>query len=86
MYRDTDQGLRYLVKQDGERIVSTGGTTRAKAMAIGTTIDPSYAYPLPILGINYLNFGKDRSSRCCSRACWRWATCRCRTSARARSI
>ena len=60
MYRDTDQGLRYLVKQDGERIVSTSGTTRAKAMAIGTTIDPSYAYPLPILGINYLNFGKDR--------------------------
>jgi hypothetical protein len=25
-------------------------------MAIGTTLDPSYAYPLPMFGINYLNF------------------------------
>ena len=25
-------------------------------MAIGTTIDPSYSYPLPMLGIDYLNF------------------------------
>ena len=31
-------------------------------MAIGTTIDPSFGYPLPMFGINYLNFefgGKD---------------------------
>ena len=25
-------------------------------MAMGVTLDPSYAFPLPILGINYLNF------------------------------
>ena len=25
-------------------------------MAMGVTIDPSYAFPLPIFGINYLNF------------------------------
>ena len=25
-------------------------------MAMGVTIDPSFAFPLPIFGINYLNF------------------------------
>jgi hypothetical protein len=62
MYRDTDRGIRYFVKEGDTRVVSERATTRAKAMAIGTTIDPSYGYPLPIFGINYLNFefgGKD---------------------------
>jgi hypothetical protein len=56
MYRETDRGLRYYVKQDGKRVVSERATNHAKAMAIGTTIDPSYAYPLPMFGIDYLNF------------------------------
>jgi hypothetical protein len=56
MYRETDRGLRYYVKEDGRRVVSERPTNHAKAMAIGTTIDPSYAYPLPMLGIDYLNF------------------------------
>jgi hypothetical protein len=56
MYRETDRGMRYYVKEGDERIVSDKATTRAKAMAIGTTIDPSYDFPLPILGINYLDF------------------------------
>ena len=56
MYRDTDQGLRYLVKQGAERVVRNSATTRAKAMAIGVMIDPSYAFPVPIFGINYLDF------------------------------
>jgi hypothetical protein len=56
MYRDTDQGLRYLVKQGDTRVVSDRSTTRAKAMAIGVLVDPSFAFPLPIFGINYLNF------------------------------
>jgi len=56
MYRETDRGLRYYVKQDGTRVVSERPTDHAKAIAIGTTIDPSYSYPLPMLGIDYLNF------------------------------
>jgi hypothetical protein len=56
MYRETDRGLRYYVKQDGRRVVSERATNHAKALAIGTTIDPSYAYPLPMFGIDYLNF------------------------------
>ncbi len=56
MYKETDHGLRYYVKQGTERVVSDRPTTHAKAMAMGVTVDPSYAFPLPILGINYLNF------------------------------
>ena len=56
MYRDTDKGMRYYVKQGDTRVVSDKATTSAKAMAFGTTIDPSFAFPLPILGINYLDF------------------------------
>ncbi len=56
MYRETANGLRYFVKEQGTRVVSNRPTSRAKAMAIGTTIDPSYAFPLPMFGIDYLNF------------------------------
>ena len=56
MYRETDAGLRYFVKQGDTRIVNSQPTLHAKAMAMGVTIDPSYAFPLPILGINYLDF------------------------------
>ena len=75
MYRETDQGCAYYVKQGDTRVVSDRPTTKAKAMAMGVTIDPSYAFPLPIFGINYLNFAlrgiRTPSSRCCSPACWR---------------
>jgi hypothetical protein len=56
MYRETDKGLRYFVKQGSGRVVSERATTTAKAMAMGVTLDPSYGFPLPILGINYLDF------------------------------
>jgi hypothetical protein len=56
MFRDTDAGVRYLVKQGETRVVSDTLTTKTKALAMGTAIDPTYAFPLPILGINYLNF------------------------------
>ncbi len=56
MYRETDGGLRYYVKEGGRRVVSERPTTHAKALAMGVTLDPSYAFPLPIFGINYLNF------------------------------
>lgn len=62
MFRDTDEGLRYLVKRGGERVVEDGTTLTAKAALVGVTFDPAYDYPLPIGGINYLDFnflGKD---------------------------
>src|SRR5207302_4655179 len=62
MYRDTEHGLRYFVKKGEERVVQEKPATTAKALAFGVTIDPSYDFPLPIVGINYLDFnflGKD---------------------------
>jgi MucB/RseB N-terminal domain len=56
MYRDTDAGLRNFVKRAGTRVVEDRPTKSAKALAFGTIIDPSYDYPLPIAGLNYLNF------------------------------
>ena len=56
MFRETDRGLRYYVKQGEARVISEHPTQSAKAMAMGVTIDPSYAFPLPIFGINYLDF------------------------------
>ncbi|MGH9374364.1 MAG: hypothetical protein ACRD15_22840, partial [Vicinamibacterales bacterium] len=56
MYRETDRGLRYYVKEGDTRVVSERATRTARAMAMGVTLDPSYGFPLPILGINYLNF------------------------------
>jgi hypothetical protein len=56
MYRETDKGLRYYVKEGDTRVVSERATRTARAMAMGVTLDPSYAFPLPIFGINYLNF------------------------------
>jgi hypothetical protein len=56
MYRDTDAGLRYLVKQNGERVVDDATTRSAKALLLGVTYDPAYDFPLPLGGINYLDF------------------------------
>ena len=56
MYRDTAAGVRYLVKRGDERVVSDDLKTTNKALALGVTIDPTFAYPLPIVGLNYLNF------------------------------
>lgn len=56
MYRDTDAGVRYFVKDGDQRVVSDIATTRARALALGVTVDPGFGYPLPIGGINYLNF------------------------------
>ncbi|HEX5107194.1 MAG TPA: hypothetical protein VFV95_02050 [Vicinamibacterales bacterium] len=56
MYRETPAGLRYYVKRDGERVVSEHPTASVRALAVGLVADPSYAFPLPIFGINYIDF------------------------------
>ena len=56
MYRETDQGVRYLVKQGETRVVSEKMTTSARAFVMGADIDPSFDRPLPIVGLNILDF------------------------------
>jgi hypothetical protein len=56
MYRDTERGVRYFVKEGDTRVVSERATASARAMAMGVLVDPSFAFPLPIFGINYLDF------------------------------
>jgi hypothetical protein len=56
MYRDTDEGVRYLVKQGETRVVSDRLTTSARAFVLGADIDPSFDRPLPIGGLNILDF------------------------------
>jgi hypothetical protein len=56
MYRDTEAGVRYLVKRGETRVVSENLTTSTKAFAMGADIDPSFDYPLPIAGLDILDF------------------------------
>ena len=56
MYRDTADGLRYFVKKGDQRVVAEKPTSSARGLAVGTVIDPSYDFPLPVIGINYLDF------------------------------
>ncbi|MBW1883646.1 MAG: hypothetical protein JRJ58_08975 [Deltaproteobacteria bacterium] len=56
MLRETDEGLRYLVKRGDERVVSEELTRTATALAMGVMIDPALDYPLPIFGLNRLDF------------------------------
>jgi hypothetical protein len=56
MYRETERGVRYFLKDGEQRVVSERATASARAMAMGVLIDPSFAFPLPIFGINYLDF------------------------------
>lgn len=58
MVRDTDRGLRYLVKdsQSGERTVEWQQSKTQTAAIFGSFYDSSYEFPVPLAGINYLNF------------------------------
>jgi hypothetical protein len=65
MYRETDGGLRYYVKDEGTgtRVVNDRPSQGVTALAMGVIVDPSYAFPLPLFGIDYLdfNFGSPNS-------------------------
>ncbi len=57
MVRDTPQGLRYLVPQEGssDRVIKEGFDT-SKLFAIGGVFyDDSLDYPLPLAGLNYFD-------------------------------
>jgi hypothetical protein len=57
MVRDTDRGLRYLVKEgdSNERVVKEG-FAKSKLFAVGGVFyDSSLSYPLPLAGLNYFS-------------------------------
>ncbi len=56
MFRDTDQGLRNFAKRGDQRVVEENPAAAFRALAVGVLVDPSFDFPLPILGFNYLNF------------------------------
>jgi hypothetical protein len=58
MVRDTDAGLRYLVKDEetGERVVKEGFDTTKLFLAGGVFFDDALDYPLPLAGIDYFSF------------------------------
>lgn len=58
MVRDTERGLRYLVKDEagGERVVKEGFDTSKLFLAGGVFYDDALEYPLPLGGVNYFNF------------------------------
>ncbi len=56
MVRDTDAGVRYLEKQkDGERVVVEDAKTSRLFGLGGVFYDDSFDYPLPLLGLYYLD-------------------------------
>jgi hypothetical protein len=56
MYRDTDQGVRYLVKSGETRIISDRVTASTRAFVAGTDVDPSFDRPLPLVGVDIVDF------------------------------
>jgi hypothetical protein len=65
MVRDTREGLKYLVKEKktGQRKVESKTKKSQLFGVLGGFYDSSIGYPVPVLGINYMNFdlgGKGR--------------------------
>jgi len=58
MVRDTDKGLRYLVKdkETGQRVVQTERDDDRVFLGGGVFFDDSLDFPLPLGGINYFSF------------------------------
>ena len=58
MVRDTEEGLRYLVKDDsGQRVVQNGFDTSQLFLLGGLRHDDGQEYPvLPLAGVNYFNW------------------------------
>jgi hypothetical protein len=64
MVRDTDQGLRYLVKKgSGPRVVKQGFAPSKLFALAGLFVDDSLSYPLPLAGVNYFSFDFKNSGK-----------------------
>ena len=58
MVRDTERGMRYLVKEEGsnERVVKEGFDTSKVFLLGGVFYDDALDFPLPLAGVNYFSF------------------------------
>jgi hypothetical protein len=58
MVRDTEKGLRYLVKEEGVegRVVKEGFDSNKLFLIGGVFYDDALDYPLPLAGVNYFSF------------------------------
>src|SRR6202521_5235323 len=64
MVRDTDQGLRYLVKKgSGPRVVKQGFAPSKLFALAGLFVDDALNYPLPLGGVNYFTFDFKNSGK-----------------------
>ncbi len=65
MVRDTEQGMKYLEKDDGgQRVVQEEADSSRYFIAAGVFWDESVDFPLPLAGINYLDLDwKDRGDQ-----------------------
>ncbi len=65
MVRDTEKGMKYLVKDDeGNRVVQQEPDTSRYFVAAGVFWDESVDFPIPLAGINYLDLDwKDRGDQ-----------------------
>lgn len=57
MLRETDDGLRYLVRPNGnaERSVATRGNHTIRSLIGGVLVDPNISRPLAFAGVSYVN-------------------------------
>lgn len=53
--QETPDGYRYLVKKDGQRVVSEDDYLSKKFLLGGVLLDPSLDFPIPLAGFNYLD-------------------------------
>jgi hypothetical protein len=58
MVRDTREGLRYLIKdkKSGQRKVEWKSKKSQLFGVLGGFYDSTFSYPIPLLGVNYMNF------------------------------
>ncbi len=64
MVRDTDEGLRYLVKKgDGPRVVKPAYSPSQLFALAGLFVDDSLQYPLPLGGVDYFTFDFKKSGK-----------------------
>lgn len=56
MYRETDQGLRTLRKQGDTFVVEPTSGKKVRSIVAGTLYDPSFAFPVPLAGISWVDF------------------------------
>ncbi len=62
MLRDTEEGFRYLRREQGKdpsrpvETVVAGPSHRVRTLALGVLIDPNISKPLPFAGLSYVDF------------------------------